>query len=83
MFIYKNTQKYDVINKVGTIDPAQFETLTRQWDELEASLSAVGIKYFSQEQVQQFLTEILNQRVQIKINYRMVDDILDDINMTR
>lgn len=55
-------QTKDPINKVGSIDPLQFETITRQLDDLDASLNAIGIKYFFQEKVQQFLTEILNQK---------------------
>ena len=40
-------------------------------------------KSLSEEQVQDFIAEINNQRNQIKIKYAMIDEILESSHMTR
>ena len=76
-------QTRNVINKVGIIDTTEFEIVVNQLDQLETTLRATGMQHFTQEQLQQFLNEILNQRTQIKANYGMIDDILETSHMTR
>ena len=71
------------INKTGTIDTYNYQIVSSQLDQIEASLMATGKQYLSNEQIQSFLNEINNQREQIRVNYAMIDDILESNHMTR
>ena len=57
------------INKVGMIDPDNFQAISSQLDQIEALLLSNCDKSLSEEQVQDFIAEINNQRNQIKIKY--------------
>lgn len=71
------------INKVGMIDPDNFQAISSQLDQIEALLLSNCDKSLSEEQVQDFIAEINNQRNQIKIKYAMIDEILESSHMTR
>lgn len=71
------------INKVGMIDPDNFQVISSQLDQIEALLLSNCDKSLSKEQVQDFISEINNQRNQIKIKYAMIDEILESSHMTR
>ena len=71
------------INKTGMIDPDDFQVISSQLDQVEASLISTGNQYLSQEQIQAFMQEIMNQREQIRVKYAMIDEILESSHMTR
>ena len=71
------------INKTGTIDADDYQIVSSQLDQIEASLMVTGKQYLTDEQIQSFLNEINYQREQIRINYAMIDDILESSGMTR
>ena len=71
------------INKTGMIDPDDFQVISSQLDQVEASLISTGNQYLSQEQIQAFMQEIMNQREQIRVKYALIDEILESSHMTR
>ena len=71
------------INKTGMIGVDDFQNIADQLDQLEASIVANGDRYLTQEQIEQFRQEIHEQREQIRINYAMIDDILETNHMSR
>lgn len=71
------------INKTGMIDSDDFQVISSQLDQVEASLISTGNQYLSQEQIQAFMQEIMNQREQIRVKYAMIDEILESSHMTR
>ena len=76
-------QTRNTINQIGTIDTIQFEEVSASLDQLEASIKNNGNQHFTQEQIQKFLNEIMQQKEQIQTNYARIDDILDSSGMTR
>lgn len=71
------------INKTEMINPDDFQVISSQLDQVEASLISTGDQYLSQEQIQVFMQEIMNQREQIRVKYAMIDEILESSHMTR
>ena len=65
------------------IDPDDFQVISSQLDQVEASLISTGNQYLSREQIQAFMQEIMNQREQIRVKYAMIDEILESSHMTR
>lgn len=71
------------INKIGMINTDDFQVISSQLDQIEASLISTGNQYLSQEQIQAFMQEIMNQKEQIRVNYAMIDEITESSHMTR
>ena len=71
------------INKIGMINTDDFQVISSQLDQIEASLISTGNQYLSQEQIQAFMQEIMNQKEQIRVKYAMIDEILESSHMTR
>ena len=76
-------QTSQAINKEGMINPDEFQIISSQLDQVEASLISSGNQYLSQEQIQAFMQEIMNQREQIRVKTALIDEILESSHMAR
>ena len=63
------------INEAARVDPDEFPVILNKLDQTETVLISTGNQYLSQEQIQAFMQEIINQRERIRAYYSLVDEI--------